>query len=363
MDVSLFLMEERKTILVVDDDVMNRMIICSIFDTDHDVIEAGNGQEALERIRSINRRISAILLDYMMPEMDGLELLRILRMSHLVQDCPVFLITAEANSEVTRQAYELGVMDVISKPVVPFIVRRRIESVIELFENRKRLELTVNEQAERLLSQSERIIRLNYGMIEALTTAIEFRSGESGAHVRRIHDITLYMLENTILGDGFTGEEKTQIALASIMHDVGKIAVSDTILNKPGRLTEQEFEIMKTHTTEGARLLSQIPQLRELDAFKYAYDIALHHHERWDGGGYPEHLAGDEISVCAQIVSLADVYDALQSRRCYKEAYSNDRALEMIVTGQCGVFNPVLLEEFMRVEKALRPLVAGGGDE
>ena len=141
---------EKLKILVVDDDVMNRMIICSIFDADHDVIEAGNGQEALERIRSINRRISAILLDYMMPEMDGLELLRILRMSHLVQDCPVFLITAEANSEVTRQAYELGVMDVISKPVVPFIVRRRIESVIELFENRKRLELTVNEQAERL---------------------------------------------------------------------------------------------------------------------------------------------------------------------------------------------------------------------
>ena len=347
-------MGEARNILIIDDDEINRLILSDIFQPSFSITEAVNGEDGLEKLRKTNCRFSAILLDYMMPVMDGLECLSIMRKSGMIDQIPVFLITAETDGDVTRKAYDLGVMDVISKPVVPYIVRRRIESVIELFENRMRLQLTVNEQAEKLLKQSERIIRLNYGMIEALTTAIEFRSGESGEHVRRIHDMTAYLLHNTKLGDGFSDEDKTQIALASIMHDVGKIAISDAILNKPGRLTREEFEIMKTHTVKGAQLLSQIPQLRQLSAFKYAYEIALHHHEKWDGGGYPDGLKGDEIPIYAQIVSLADVYDALQSKRCYKEAYSTSQAIEMITGGQCGVFNPRLLSSFLEVEPQLR---------
>ena len=187
-----------------------------------------------------------------------------------------------------------------------------------------------------------------------MSTAIEFRSGESGEHVRRIHDITAYMLENTPLGNGLSKEEKEQIAIASIMHDVGKIAVPDAILNKPGKLTPDEFEIMKTHTIKGAELLERIPQMKRHNAFKYAYDIARHHHERYDGRGYPDGLKGGEITVWAQIVSLADVYDALVSKRVYKDAYSVDQAVEMIRTGQCGVFDPVLMESFLACEADIR---------
>ena len=294
-----------------------------------------------------------MLLDVVMPRMSGLEVLERLRESALTEKLPVFLITAEASDENMRRAYDLGVMDVISKPVVPYIVLKRVQSVIELFQARKRLRRTVKSQQTELLAQAEKIIRLNQGMIEALSTAIEFRSEESGDHVRRIHDITWNLLTYTPLGDGLDDEAIHQIALASIMHDVGKIAIPDAILNKPGKLTAEEYAIMKTHTTQGALLLERIPQLRETGLYAYAADIARHHHERWDGRGYPDGLRGDEISVWAQAVSLADVYDALINKRVYKAAFSRERALEMIRNGDCGVFGPRLLDCFFAVEERL----------
>lgn len=248
----------------------------------------------------------------------------------------------------------------ISKPVTPYIVVRRVQSVVELFQARKRLSNVVERQQSELLRQARQIIELNQGMIESLSTAIEFRSGESGEHVRRIHDITKYVLSNTELGGGLTEEDIDEIALASIMHDVGKIAIPDAILNKPGKLTSEEYEIMKEHTWQGAKLLEKIPQMREHRAYKYAYDIARHHHERWDGRGYPDGLKGDEISIWAQVVSLADVYDALVSKRVYKDAFSFEDALSMIESGQCGVFNPRLLQAFFKVEEKMRKSIYSG---
>ena len=247
-------------------------------------------------------------------------------------------------------------MDVISKPVVPYIVQRRVQSVIELYQARRSLSCKVESQQARLLRQAQEIIRLNQGMVEALATAIEFRSEESGAHVQRIHDITRHLLSRTELGQGLSPGEIEEIALASILHDVGKIAVPDAILNKPGRLTPEEFAVMKTHTVQGARLLGQIPQLRRYGAYRYAVDIARHHHERWDGRGYPDGLKGDEISVWAQVVSLADVYDALSCKRVYKDAFPRERVLEMIREGECGVFSPRLLACFFSVEEELSRL-------
>ena len=197
-------------------------------------------------------------------------------------------------------------------------------------------------------------------LVEALATAIEFRSDESGEHVRRIHDITCHLLRHTPLGEGLTEEDIQLIGMASITHDVGKIAIPDAILNKNGRLTKEEYEIMKTHAQKGADLLAQIPQMRSHAAFRYAYDIALHHHERWDGRGYPDGLVGEETPVWTQIVALADVYDALVSKRCYKEAYSFDTAVHMIVEGQCGIFGPRILEHFQAAEPALRKMYLRG---
>ena len=341
------------SLLIVDDDAINRAILDNLFAPFYPIEEAEDGDEGLARILARPERFCAVLLDVVMPRMSGLEVLERLRESALTEKLPVFLITAEASDENMRRAYDLGVMDVISKPVVPYIVLKRVQSVIELFQARKRLRRTVKSQQTELLAQAEKIIRLNQGMIEALSTAIEFRSEESGDHVRRIHDITWNLLTYTPLGDGLDDEAIHQIALASIMHDVGKIAIPDAILNKPGKLTAEEYAIMKTHTTQGALLLERIPQLRETGLYAYAADIARHHHERWDGRGYPDGLHGDEISVWAQAVSLADVYDALINKRVYKAAFSRERALEMIRNGDCGVFGPRLLDCFFAVEERL----------
>ena len=341
------------SLLIVDDDAINRAILENLFAPFYPIEEAEDGDEGLAKILARPERFCAVLLDVVMPRMSGLEVLERLRQSALTEKLPVFLITAEASDENMRRAYDLGVMDVISKPVVPYIVLKRVQSVIELFQARKRLRRTVKSQQTELLAQAEKIIRLNQGMIEALSTAIEFRSEESGDHVRRIHDITWNLLTYTPLGDGLDDEAIHQIALASIMHDVGKIAIPDAILNKPGKLTAEEYAIMKTHTTQGALLLERIPQLRETGLYAYAADIARHHHERWDGRGYPDGLRGDEISVWAQAVSLADVYDALINKRVYKAAFSRERALEMIRNGDCGVFGPRLQDCFFAVEERL----------
>ncbi len=341
------------TLIVIDDDEINRGILENLFSPVYAVEEAENGKEGLRKILQDPDRYCAILLDVMMPEMDGMEVLRHLEKAALLKKIPVFLITAETSDATMREAYDLGVMDVIGKPVVPYVVLRRVNSVVELFRARKRLSNVVEQQQSELLEKAQKIIELNQGMIEALSTAIEFRNGESGEHVRRIHDITEFLLTNTGLGQGLEKEDIDNIALASIMHDVGKIAIPDAILNKPGRLTPEEFEVMKQHTTQGAVLLERIPQLRSHSFFHYAYDIARHHHERWDGRGYPDGLKGEEISLWAQVVSLADVYDALSCKRVYKDAFPRETVVRMIQEGQCGVFNPWLLEVFFSVEDEL----------
>lgn len=341
------------TILVVDDDAINRRILGKLFSEYYTVIESENGRTGLEQMLRRREEICAVLLDVQMPEMNGIEVLRHMRERELLDKIPVFLITAESGQEVIREAYELGVMDVISKPVVSYVVLRRVRSVIELFEARKHLNNVVESQNIALLEQAERIIQLNQGMIEALATAIEFRNEESGGHVQRICAITRLLLQHTDFGKGLGEKEIENIAQASIMHDVGKITIPDAVLTKPGKLTPEEYEVMKSHTVKGVTILESIPQLRDSGIFDYACDIARHHHERWDGRGYPDHLAGEQISPWAQVVSLADVYDALSCKRVYKASFPREQVIEMILTGQCGLFNPRLLESFLSAENRL----------
>ena len=348
--------ERRGRMLIVDDEEINRLILANLFEGEFEIEEAADGQEALDALLAAPGGYAAVLLDVMMPHVDGLEVLRRLEPTGFLRRAPVFLITAERGNDVMREAYELGVMDFIGKPIVPYVVTRRVLAVVELFEARKRLSLTVEDQRVQLLERAEQIIELN-------RAAIEFRDGESGLHVRRIHDITRTILLETPFGEGLSEEDVDDIALASIMHDVGKIAIPDAILCKPGRLTAEEFEVMKTHTTQGADLLARIPQMRSLGAYRYAVDIARHHHERWDGRGYPDGLVGDENSVWAQVVGLADVYDALTNKRVYKAAFTREESLRMICEGECGTFNPCLLECFLEIEPAIARLYEGAGEE
>lgn len=332
--------------LIIDDDEMNRDILSNIFESEHHVVTAENGKEGLDVLNANRSRICAILLDVVMPVMDGMTMLKVLAENEVPDKIPVFLITGQTDGNTIRDAYELGVMDVIPKPVTPHIVRRRVDSVIELFAARNHFEEVVDEQTKKLRAQNQKLAIMNMGMIEALATATEFRSGESGEHVRRIHAITHFFLTKSPLRESFSDYEIEQICNASILHDVGKISVPDAILNKPGKFTQEEFEIMKAHTVNGDKMLTQIPQLKSLPFFEYAKTIARHHHERWDGRGYPDHLVGDEIPLSAQIVSIADVYDALVSVRVYKPPFTHNQAVKMILEGQCGVFNPLLVSYF-----------------
>ena len=344
------------TILIIDDDEINRMVLANIFSDSYRIIEASDGEEGIRLLLENFLDVCAVLLDVMMPVMDGMAFLERLRGLGWNGGIPVFLITAEDDTSVLSRAYALGVMDTIAKPVIPYMVRKRVDSVIELFKARKRLRLRVKDQQKQINAQARQIIDLNLGMIEALSTAVEFRSAESGSHVRRIHDITKRLLLDTELGVGLSPESIDIIATAAIMHDVGKIAIPDAILNKPGKLTPEEFEIMKTHTIKGAEFLEKIPQMRNHAAFHCAYEIARHHHERYDGRGYPDGLKGEQIPVWVQAVSLADVYDALVNDRVYKKAYSFDEAARMIEAGECGSFGPRLMAAFRAEEPKLREL-------
>lgn len=338
----------RETILIVDDKEINRVILHETFKEEYRILEAEDGQQALDYVLKENMRISAILLDIVMPVMDGMEFLRKFNQIGLKGKIPVFLITADASEKNMYEGYQLGVMDIIEKPIVPYFVKQRVQSVLELYRTRKQLRKIVQTQSSLIKEQEEEITQLNYAIIESLSSAIEFRSGESGSHVKRIRVLTKFLLmalreaqpEKYVYSD----EEIEIISRAAIMHDVGKISISDAILNKPGRLTEEEFEQMKTHTVKGCELIEMIPKYQGTKLYQYAHDICRHHHERWDGRGYPDGLKGNEISMVAQVVSVADVYDALTTKRVYKDAYSKEQALDMIYSGKCGVFNPELLE-------------------
>ncbi|MCL1848798.1 MAG: response regulator [Clostridiales bacterium] len=339
-----------KKILVVDDIELNRLILTDLFDQEFEILQAENGQEALDFLSRYPSEIAIVLLDLVMPVMDGFGVLQSMWDSKLIQSIPVILITGENDDEKSLKGFELGVSDLISKPFNSEIVYRRVLNVVDLYAHKQNLEEKLAEQKEMLERQAERLHQSNQFVIDALSTTVEFRSSESGEHIKRIRGLTKILLEAIVEyypeDYPLTTEEISIISSASAMHDIGKISIPDSILLKPGPLTTEEFEIMKTHTTRGCEILSTISNTQDQEYYKYCYEICRHHHERWDGNGYPDALKGDEISIWAQATSIADVYDALTSKRVYKPAFSHEQAANMIIQGECGIFNPKLLDCF-----------------
>ncbi len=349
---------EKNCILIIDDSLLNRTVFRDMFCEEYTVLEAQDGKEGLAVIEEREHELAAILLDIVMPKMDGFELLAILQERKIVKRIPVFMITSVYSEENCIKGFEMGVMDVVRKPFSKNVTKHRIESIIELFEMRHQLGQEIHVQKEKLHHKEKEIKELHYTLIEALATAIEFRSCEAGEHVNRIHDLTRFFLDRTAFGEGLSEQEKEQISMAAIMHDVGKIAIPDQILNKPGKLTKEEFEVMKTHTILGYDLLKSISGIQNSPLYRYAYDICRHHHERWDGRGYPDGLRGEEISPWAQIVGLADVYDALTSERVYKPPFTHEESVRMILNGECGKFNPKLMEALSVLQDDVKVLMA-----
>jgi len=337
-------MDKEKTILIVDDIDINRTILAEIFSNDYNIIEAANGRQAIEIINS-GIHLSAILLDLIMPEISGLDVLKEMNRTRKIKSIPVFLITAAESENTLLEGYNLGAIDVITKPFMTRFLQCRVNNVVELYEHRNKLQNIIEKQVERLN-------QMNQSVVETLASVIEFRDCESGEHVRRIGKLTgLLMTELSAAYPEYylPKEEIDKIVTSSVLHDIGKIAIPDKILNKPGRFTKEEFEIMKQHTIKGCEILQRMPDIMDNGVYYYSYDICRHHHERWDGKGYPDGLCGDAISIWAQVVSVADVYDALTSVRVYKDAYSSETAVKMITDGECGVFNPKVLVAFKNI--------------
>lgn len=344
------LRSERERILIVDDSEMNRAILSEMLSEEYEILEASNGKECMDIISDSRQRISLMLLDLVMPIMDGFEVLAAMNRSHLIENLPVIMISSEDNDSLIRRAYEQGVSDYINRPFDAKVVYRRVFNTIKLYAKQRRLISMVTSE----IMEKE---KNNMMMVTILSHIVEFRNGESGQHVINIRKITEHILETLCARTdryGLTPQKCAMIVTASAMHDVGKIAIDSEILNKPGRLTKEEFEIMKTHTTIGAQMLNELEVYRKEQMVQMAYDICRWHHERYDGKGYPDGLKGDEIPISAQVVSLADVYDALTSPRVYKPPFTHEKAIEMIMNGECGTFNPILLECLKDVQDTLK---------
>ena len=336
-------------ILITDDSEMNRAILAEMLGDKYHIIEAEDGRAAIDIIEK-NKDIDLLLLDINMPEVDGFTVLQTMNEKHWIDKIPVVMISSESSVSIVEKAYDLGATDYISRPFDMAIVRRRVENTIMLYIKQKRLQYMVEEQIRR--NEENKTM-----LIDILSHIVEFRNGESGKHVINIRTATNLLLRQLAkLTDKYklTAADISQISTASALHDIGKISIPEEILNKPGRLTNEEFDIMKTHTVIGADILKRLPAYETSDFVKLAHDICRWHHERYDGHGYPDGLKGDEIPIAAQVVALADVYDALTSDRCYKKAYDHDTAIRMILNGECGVFSPVLMECLEKVGDRLK---------
>lgn len=344
-------------LLIVDDDEISRGILSIGFMDVYETIEVSNGQKAMELLLS-DIHVDAVIMDLHMPIMDGFDVLRAMNKTKLISRVPVFIISGTEDTSELLLAYDLGACDVVKKPYNLQFLRRRVNNTIELYESRQNLQEIIDDKSKELVRQNNRLV-------EALADIVEFRSNESGLHVKRVRGYTQILMEHLVRECDqyrYLEKEVETIAFAACLHDLGKIAIPDGILNKPGRLTDDEYTLMKNHTVRGYEHILYLKDIMDRKLFEYSLDICRHHHERYDGNGYPDKLKGDEISIWSQVVSLADVYDALTNERCYKETYDSATAVNMILSGECGSFNPMLLDIFRKCEDQFRTFLLTMGN-
>lgn len=335
-------------ILIVDDIELNRKLLAEIFKEQFSIIEALDGEEAIEYIDKYNDELDVIFLDYMMPKKNGLEVLAYMRLNNYLERIPVVMITGEATAESDSQAYEYGAADIIYKPFSSRVIIRRTMNLIEQYKSREKIAAELKQKTEELIESREQLAKTNEFLLEALGSVVEFRNLESNEHIKRVKMFTKIILDyvrSCYPSYGLTAEQVDLMASASALHDVGKIAISDEILKAPRRLTPKEFDEMKKHTTYGCDILDKF-KMQQSDFTKYCYDICRWHHEKIDGNGYPDGLVGDEIPIYCQAVSIADCFDALVSKRIYKDPVSCIDSYNMIVNGECGAFSDVIFKCF-----------------
>ncbi len=337
-------------ILIIDNSEINRNLLVQMLEGEYQIIQAGDGEHGMQLLEQYGRKIALVLLNINMQGIDGFEVLSYMNRRQWIEDIPVIMISGEDTETSIRYAYDLGAVDYINSPFDAKIVYQRVTNTIKLYAKQRRLISLITDQ----INEKE---KNNQMMIRILSQIVEFRNGESGSHVLHINKLTEMLLDRLIQKTDqyqLDGQMISMIATASSLHDIGKICVDERILNKPGKLTKEEFEIMKTHAVIGARMLEHLENYQDEPMIKVAHEICRWHHERYDGNGYPDGLKADEIPISAQVVSVADVYDALVSKRIYKKAFSHEKALQMILNGECGQFNPILIDCLKEISEEIK---------
>ncbi len=346
---------EKKTLLIADDAELNRILLRQIFEDDFNILEAEDGDQTIQILKEQSDKISLLFLDLVMPGKTGLEVLDFMDFQGYMETIPVIMITGEATAQTDEKAYEYGASDIIYKPFNARVIRRRTLNILELFENRFNLEKKLKKRTKELMESKEKLEKSNEFLVNALSSVVEFRSLESGEHIKRVKFFTrifLTYLKKFYPEYDLSKEQIDLIVNASALHDIGKIAIPDSILLKPAKLTKDEFDEMKKHTIYGCEILERFKQ-EDSEFYRYCYDICRYHHERYDGNGYPDRKKGEEIPIWAQVVSIADVFDALISMRVYKTPYATDTAFQMILDGECGVFSPKIIDCFQMAKSVL----------
>ena len=330
----------RQSVLIVDDSELNRKMLGQMLGSRFDIAEAASGEACLQLLEQNATGISIVLLDIHMPGIDGFTVLEEMNQKNLLEQIPVIMISSEDTVDAVRRAFDLGASDYISRPFDAKVVYQRIINTIQLYAKQRRL----SAMAADLAFEKERASRM---MIGILSQVVEKRNGESRDHVQRVAQLTSMLLAGLAQKTDrylLTREMRRTIATAAALHDIGKMEICEDLLHKEGPLTEAERRTLQSHTLLGAQMLEEQPECRD-DAFaRTAYNICRWHHERYDGGGYPDGLQGEQIPIEAQVVGLADVYERLVSRPVDGHARTHSEVVQMICTGVCGAFNPLLLD-------------------
>ncbi len=353
----------KNKVLIIDDAAFNREMLTEILEKEYEILTAEDGQKGIDLLEIHQSEVGVVLLDLIMPVMDGYRVMEIMEEKGYLKHIPVLVISGEQAVAVERKCFDYGVTDFIRKPFDNELVMRRVRNMVDLFTYRNSLEeqvesqtMTLKRQYEMICKQAEELKQQNEKITDILAEVVESRNLESGEHVKRVKSYAKILAEELMAACpeyNLTEEEVRIIESASALHDIGKITIPDHILLKPGKLTDEEFECMKSHTVKGCEVLDHIEGVWDERYKNYAYKICRHHHERFDGRGYPDRLVGEEIPIAAQIVSVADVYDALISERCYKKAFTKEQAYHMITNGECGTFSPKLMQCFQNAREKM----------
>lgn len=357
----------RNKLLIVEDVEINRTVLCEIFKDKYQVLEAVNADEAISILNQQNDEIAVILLDWQMPVKNGSVVLECMQQEGWLEKIPVLVVTAEKSKEIEHLCMKLGASDVIHKPFDAQIIRKRVSNIVSLYLHKNHMEEKVNEQTQLLRKQyallklqAEKLSSMSVKMIDVICAVVECHDAESGANIYIIKEITKILakkVQKYYPEYQLTDQDVETISIVSSLRDIGKILIPDYILLKPAKLKKEEYELIKSHTTKGCEIINMMKEIQDKDYQKKALEICRHHHERYDGKGYPDKLKGDEIPISAQIVSVADAYHSLIQERVYKRAYDMEEAYYMILRGDYGIFSPKLMECFRISRKEIEEVV------